>query len=359
MKAAVFQQIDAPLSVSDVELADPGPHEVVVRLLASGVCHTDHAVLHGNYPLAAPLVLGHEGSGIVERVGSAVEGFRPGDQVISNATASCGQCWYCIRGEEQGCQRRPELVSARNFINAAGDRIPGIAGLGTFAEGMTVHEATLVRIESQLPADQLALVGCAVVTGFGAVLGTARVEAGSVVAVIGCGGVGQSAVQAAHLAGAAQVIGVDPVPFKRDRALAAGATTVLDPTAEDVVEAIRALTDGRGADYAFEASGSVVTTQLALDATRPGGTTVIVGITPRADLMQISPTRLLMERRVIKGSLGSGGSARRLIPMIVALAEAGRVDLASMVTKTIGLADVATAFEDMEAGRVTRSVITY
>ncbi len=358
MKAAVFRQIGAEPDLEDVSIADPAPHEVVVRLLASGVCHTDQAVVQGSYPLPAPLVLGHEGAGTVERVGSAVEGLRPGDTVISTATAACGQCWYCVRGEENGCPRRPEFVSAANFIDAAGGRVGGIAGLGTFAEAMTVHEATLVRVDSDLPPDQLALIGCGIVTGFGAVLGTARVEPGAAVAVIGCGGVGQSAIQAAVLAGASQVIAVDPVQFKRDSALRAGASTALDP-ADDVVAAVRELTGGRGADYAVEAGGLVATCMLALEVVRPGGTAVIVGIAAPADVLQIAPVRLLLERKTLKGSIGAGGSARKLIPMIADLAAAGRVDIASMVTKTVGLSDLPAAFDDMEAGRVTRSVITY
>jgi S-(hydroxymethyl)glutathione dehydrogenase/alcohol dehydrogenase len=358
MKAAVFNQVDAPLDIVDVEVADAGPHEVVVRLLASGVCHTDEAVRHGSYPLPPPMVLGHEGAGIVERVGASVENLRPGDQVISTASAACGRCWYCVRGEEHGCPRRPEFISAQNFIVRPDKRIGGIAGLGTFAEAMTVHEATLVKVQSDLPPDQLALIGCGVVTGFGAVLGTARVEAGAVVAVIGCGGVGQSAVQAAVLSGASQVIGVDPVPFKRDCALRAGATAVIDP-AEDAVAAIKDLTDGRGADYAIEAGGTVTTCQLAMDVARPGGTTVIVGVAAPSDVLQIAPIRFLRDRKILKGSIAAGGSARKLIPMIVELAGSGRVDIASMVTKTIGLGDLPTAFGDMEAGRVTRSVIMY
>lgn len=358
MRAAMFSQTGAPLDIAEVEVADPGPHEVVVRLLASGICHTDHAVMTGGYPLPPPLVLGHEGAGVVERAGAAVENLRPGDKVISTASASCGQCWYCVRGEEHGCPNRPEFISAKNFIGASGERVGGIAGLGTFAEAMTVHEATLVKVESDLPPDQLALIGCGVVTGFGAVLGTARVEAGATVAVIGCGGVGQSAIQAAVLSGASQVIGVDPVAFKRDGARRAGATAVIDP-ADDVVAVVRDLTGGRGADYVIEAAGTAKTCELALDVARPGGTTVIVGVAAPAEVMKITPVRFLLDRKTLKGSIGAGGSARKLIPMIAELAEAGRVDIASMVTKTIKLDALAEAFEDMEAGRVTRSVITY
>jgi S-(hydroxymethyl)glutathione dehydrogenase/alcohol dehydrogenase len=358
MKAAVFRQIGAAPDIEDVGIADPAPHEVVVRLLASGVCHTDQAVIQGSYPLPAPLVLGHEGAGVVEHVGSAVEGLRPGDTVISTATAACGQCWYCVRGEENGCPRRADFVSAANFVDAAGGHVGGIAGLGTFAEAMTVHEATLVRVASALPAEQLALIGCGIVTGFGAVLGTARVEPGSAVAVIGCGGVGQSAIQAAVLAGASQVIAVDPVQWKRESALRAGATAALDPSA-DVVAEVRELTGGRGADYAIEAGGLVATCELALGVVRPGGTAVIVGVAAPGDILQIAPVRLLLDRKTLKGSIGAGGSARKLIPMIAGLAATGRVDIASMVTKTIGLGDLPAAFEDMEAGRVTRSVIVY
>jgi S-(hydroxymethyl)glutathione dehydrogenase / alcohol dehydrogenase len=358
MRAAVMDAPARPLTVRELRAAEPGQHEVVVRLTASGVCHTELSVLRGGMPIPLPAVLGHEGAGVVQQVGSGVEGVRPGDRVITSAAGACGRCFHCVRNEPQSCDHISTLVSTPRFLDEAGARLQGFAGLGTFAEEMTVHESSVIPVRTDLPDEQLALVGCGVVTGVGAVLNTARVEPGMTVAVIGCGGVGQSAIQAAVLSGAALVIAIDPIELKLDCARRAGASVAIAP-GEGLAEEIIGLTGGRGVDVAIEAVGSAATIRSAWDITRRGGTVVLVGAAARTESVSFAAAELVLSRKTIKGSIFAGGDAQKLIPMIVGLAEAGRFDLASLVSKTIRLDEIDAAFEDMEQGRVTRSVIAY
>ncbi|WP_238006550.1 alcohol dehydrogenase catalytic domain-containing protein [Dactylosporangium sp. AC04546] len=358
MRAAVLEAPTRPLVVRDIRAADPGPHEVVVRTTASGVCHTDLHVLHGHIRVPVPTVLGHEGAGVVERVGSAVRRVRPGDHVVTSAAAACGSCFYCVRTEPQNCDQMATLSAIPRFVDEAGGALRGFAGLGTFAEMMTVHESSVIPVRTDLPAAQLALVGCGVVTGVGAVVNTARVEPGMTVAVIGCGGVGQSAIQAAALSGAACVVAIDPVELKRESARHIGASVAIAP-GDDLEAAIASLTEGRGVDVAIEAVGSAATITAAWAITRRGGTVVVVGAADPAQVVSLSAADLALSRKTMKGSVFAGGDAQKLIPLIVKLAEAGRFDLESLVSKTIRLEDVGAAFEDMEQGRVTRSVIVY
>ncbi|GAA2313110.1 zinc-binding dehydrogenase [Streptomyces violaceusniger] len=358
MRAAVMEDQARPLAVRELRTADPGPHEVVVRLSASGVCHTDLHMLTGDLHVPVPAVLGHEGSGVVERVGAAVERVRRGDRVVTAAAGSCGRCFYCVRAEPHNCDEIAVRVTTPRFLGEGGVKLQGLAGLGTFAELMTVHESSVVPVRTDLPAAQLALVGCGVVTGVGAVVNTARVEPGMTVAVVGCGGVGQSAVQAAVLAGAACVVAVDPVERKRASATRVGASVALAPH-EGLAAEVADLTEGRGVDVAIEAVGSAATITTAWELTRRGGTVVVVGAAAPAERVSLSADDIIHSRKTLKGSIFAGGDAQKLIPLIVRLAEAGRFDLASMVTRTIRLEEVGTAFADMRQGRVTRSVIVY
>jgi len=236
--------------------------------------------------------------------------------------------------------------------------LQGFAGLGTFAEVMTVHESSVIPVRTELPAEQLALVGCGVVTGFGAVVNTAKVEPGMTVAVIGCGGVGQSAIQAAALSGAAWIVAIDPVELKRSAARRAGASVALEP-GDSLTDEVAGLTDGRGVDVAIEAVGSAATITAAWQITRRGGTVVVVGAAGPAEVVPLGAADIILSRKTLKGSIFAGGDAQKLIPLIVRLTEAGRFDLESMVSKTIGLDDIGKAFDDMRHGRVTRSVIVY
>lgn len=358
MRAAVMEALEVPLRVCEMDVAEPGPREVVVRMTASGVCHTDRHMLAGGLPFPPPLVLGHEGCGIVERVGNAVTRARVGDTVITAAVPVCGSCWFCVRGEASRCRGAVDLHGSRNF-RRGGESVAGFSGLGTFAEVATVHEASVVAVESDLPAEQLALIGCGVVTGVGAVTNTAGVVPGSSVAVYGCGGVGLSAIQAAHAAGAARIVGIDPEPLKRETALLLGATDALDPREIDPVTALADLTAGRGVDYAFEAIGSADTYLQTWRSVRPGGTAVVIGLPTPGTTLSLPAQEVLLSGRTLVSSTFGGGDVRELFPTIVALAESGRIDLAAMVSRMITIDDVNQAFDDMDAGLVIRSVIKF
>ena len=357
MRAALFVGVGQALEITDLTPLDPGPSDVVVEVGASGVCHSDLSVVNGGRPLAGPAVLGHEAAGTVVAVGSEVRLVSPGDRVITTFIPACGRCYWCLRGQSNLCELAFDVAATPREMLPDGRTATAFLGLGTFAEQITVHEASVVPVHSDLPDDQLALLGCGVTTGVGAVLRTAQVRPGDTVAVIGCGGVGQAVVQGAALAAAGRVIAVDPVAWKRDVALRLGATHVVDPATEDVREAVLALTDGRGVDHAFEVTGSPTVVSEALDLTRRGGEVLVLGM-PRFD-SEISIPALpffATGKRVVVSKYGDA-QVRTDIPTIVGLAESGRLDLAALVTRRVSLDDVNEALRAMTDGEVIRSVI--
>jgi S-(hydroxymethyl)glutathione dehydrogenase / alcohol dehydrogenase len=358
MRAAILTELHAPLSVESVEVPEPAPNEVLVRIGASGVCHSDLLFMHGAGNAPPPLVLGHEGAGTVEAVGSAVTTLAPGDRVVCTWVVPCGRCWFCARGESHLCTDQAATVEPR-YRREDGSVASRMLGVGTFAELALVDERSLVKVETDLPDEQLALIGCAVTTGVGAVLNTAQVEPGSTVAVFGCGGVGQSAIQGAKVAGAARVVAVDPVAAKRETALSLGATDAVDPTAGDAVEALQELTGGRGADYAIETSGAEPALAPAYHGLRRGGTLVIVGIQAPPTQAPWTPFDQFFNERTVRGCFYGSAQVRRDFPRLVQLAEAGRLDLEALVSRRIGLDDTNAAFEAMERGDVIRSVIVH
>src|SRR6266508_2940254 len=278
MRAAIFVEPNGDLVVEDVTPTDPGPRDVIVQTTASGVCHSDLSVINGTLPLPPPCILGHEGTGVVEKVGSEVSGLKPGDRVIGSFIPACGVCWFCLNGQSNLCEQTYAVMASPRATRSDGTPLPTMTGLGTFSDLMTCAEISLVKVETDLPDEQLALIGCGVTTGVGAALNTARVEPGSTVAVVGCGGVGQAVVQGARIAGAARIVAVDPIELKRSAALRLGATDAVDPTEGDPAEQIRALLGGRGADYAFDAAGLEQTMGPAYKTLRRGCTLVLVGI---------------------------------------------------------------------------------
>lgn len=349
--------VDEPLSVETVAPMALGPHEVRIRVDASGVCHSDLSIATGFVPMPTPVILGHEGAGTVLEVGDAVTRVRVGDRVITSFMPTCGDCWYCVNDQPQFCERMVEVALTTHSRRSDGTAVYSMSGLGTFADEMVSHEWSLVSVETDLPAEQLALLGCGVMTGVGAALNTAQVRPGSTVAVIGLGGVGQSVVQGARVAGAGRVIAVDPVASKRVTAGSLGASDLVDPADGDVVEQVRALTGGRGADYAFEVVGRPETMTQARDLTRPGGTVVIVGM-PRFDATVTFPAySLFHDEKALLGCNFGSAHVRRDFPRLVALVEDGALDLAPMVSRLIPLDGVDDAFRAMEAGEVIRSVI--
>jgi S-(hydroxymethyl)glutathione dehydrogenase/alcohol dehydrogenase len=328
----------------------------VVVLHASGVCHSDQAVID-RMPGGHPMIVGHEACGEVEWIGAGVTRVRPGQRVIVALTPVCGQCWFCRRQETHLCEMGPVVFARQRVQRADGSTANAMSGVGSFADVMTVDEASCIPVDTELPSDQLALVGCGFTTGFGAALNTAPVRAGSTVAVIGCGGVGTSAIQGARVAGASRIIAIDPVEMKRESALHFGATDVVDPTAADSVEQVKALTGGRGVDFAFEAVGAEELQHQALEMTRRGGTTVLIGVATRGSGLALPTLRMVMEDRTVKGSYYGSARVTRDFPRFIELIESGRVDLGGMVTKHFPLEQVNQALAAMRDGEVVRGVL--
>jgi len=357
MRAVVLDEFGRAPEVRQVEPLPLGPTDVRVEVRASGVCHSDVSLAGGQFPhWELPLVMGHEGAGAVIEVGDDVTLFAPGDRVIGSWRSSCGHCWQCVRHRQHLCEASVGLATRPKAMEA--DReVRAHMGLGTMAELMAVNEANLVAVRTDLPDEQLALIGCGVTTGVGAVLWTAEVIPGSTVAVIGCGGVGLSAIQGAVIAGASKVIAVDPSPEKRGAATDVGATDVVDPGAGDPVAQIKELTDGHGAEYTFEVVGRAATILQAYHAAARGGTVVIVGALP-PDVGVTFPANALHHdsKRILGSSYGSA-QVRRDMPRLVALAEAGRLDIASMVSRRLSLDAFAEAFDAIHAGSGVRSVL--
>lgn len=355
MKSAVLLEHGEPLVIEELTTPEVEPEDVRVRIEATGVCRSDLSVVSGAVPAPPPVLLGHEGAGTVVEVGPRVRRVRVGDRVVASFIPSCGECWHCLRDEAQLCEHPTIMRSAG--ARTDGSRVLALSGLGTFSDEMVVSEASVVRVESDLPSEQLALIGCAVTTGVGAVLNTADVRAGSTVAVIGCGGVGQFVVQGARIAGAARVIAIDPVPLKRTAAEEAGATHTVDPGDTDPLEAVRALTGGRGADHVFEVVGSPATVTQAYAATRRGGSVVLVGMPAMDVTVELPGFSLFHDEKRILGCQYGSAQVRRDFARWLDLVEAGRLDIASSVTRQTGLESVNEAMAAMERGEVIRTVI--
>jgi S-(hydroxymethyl)glutathione dehydrogenase/alcohol dehydrogenase len=357
MRSAIFVGEGQPLAIEEVTPNPPGPREVVVEVSASGVCHSDLSIVNGFVPLPPPSILGHEGAGVVLEVGDEVTRVRPGDKIIASFVPSCGTCYFCLHDQANLCEQMWSFSMVPRAKRADGSVATAMTGLGTFSDVMTIDEKSAVKVETDVPDEQLALIGCGVTTGVGAALNTARVRPGSTVAVVGCGGVGTAVIQGARIAGAARIIAVDPVELKRKTAEQLGATDLVDPSTGDPVAQVQALTGGRGADYAFEVIGLPETILQVFAMTRTGGTAVMVGM-PRMDATVTFPAWQLFggEKRLL-GCVYGSAQVKRDFHRFVALVETGRLDLGAMVSRRISLDDVNDAFRAMAAGEVIRSVI--
>ena len=358
MKAAVLRRVNEPLSIEDVEIDRPRGQEVLLRTGASGVCHSDLHFVEGSYSHPLPVVLGHEAAGTIEDVGEAVTYVRPGDRVITCLSVFCGHCEMCLSGRPVLCSREG-LTRGRGEppkLTCLGERVHQFLRLSSFAEKMLVHQNAVVRVDDDIPFEQLALIGCGVTTGLGAVLNTARVAPGSTVAVIGCGGVGLSAVQGALLAGALRIIAIDTVEAKLATAMQLGATDVIDASSSDPVERVRAMTGG--VDYSFEALGSKRTAEQAFEMLRSGGTATIVGMIPEGTNIELEGSAFLDEKRIQGSNMGSN-RFRTDMPRYVELYRQGRLKLDEMVTQTMALDEINRAFAEMKSGSVNRSVIVF
>jgi 2-desacetyl-2-hydroxyethyl bacteriochlorophyllide A dehydrogenase len=364
MRAALLEASSRPLQVvDDIDAADPGPGEVRVRVSHCGVCHSDLSIVNGTFPLTAPTVLGHEAAGVVDAVGAGVRELEPGHRVVLSPVAACDECYWCLRGEYGCCVRAVSVstgtdLDGRTPLSRHGSPILRGVGVGGFAEQVVVAASGAVRVPDDTPLEIACVIGCAVQTGVGAVLNTARVEPGATVLVVGAGGVGIAVAQGARIAGASTIVVSDPVASRREAALRLGATDVIDPTATDLAARVHELTSGIGVDYAFEAVGSGALVEACIAATRNGGTTIMVGAGGLDQNVTLAPAVLFMlsERKLAGSFLGSCHS-RRDIPRLLALWRAGRLDLEGMITKRRPLAEINEAFADLAAGRGIRTVL--
>ena len=359
MKAAVLREINKPLEIEDIQHGDPGPREVLVRTVAAGVCHSDLHFQNGSYPYPLPAVLGHESAGIVEAVGSMVTYVKPGDHVITCLSAFCGHCEHCLTGHMSLCQE-PELQrepTEPSRLASGDENIAQFLNLSSFAEYMLVHEHAIVKIREDMPMDRAALIGCGVTTGVGAVIHTAAVEPGSTVAVIGCGGVGLSAINGAAIAGAARIIAIDMVDSKLELARKFGATDVINAGEKDAIGEVREMTGG-GVHYSFEAIGLKQTAEQAFKMLGFGGTATIIGMIPVGTQVELHGPEFLMERKMQGSNMGSN-RFRVDMPRFVEFYLQGRLHLDDMISGRIKLEDVNDGLAALETGEVARNVIMF
>ena len=358
MKAAVLYEPNTPLKIEELDLNEPGPGEVLVKLMASGVCHSDWHIVKGDWTYhVLPTVLGHEGAGVVEEVGHNVSSVKPGDHVILSWKPSCGVCEMCQKGWPNLCDRSP-VVSSKPSVRGTGAVINQLAGLGTFANYTVVPEVAAVPIDKDIPFAQAALVGCGVTTGVGAALNTAQVQPGSTVAVFGSGGVGLNCIQGAAIANASTIIAVDLLDNKLEMAREFGATDTVNASREDPVERIKELTGGQGAHYAFEAIGLAAEPFVqSIQCTRKRGITVWVGHAPVNTPVTIDARELMPEKSVI-GSMYGTARPQIEFPRLLNLYKSGKLKLDELITRRFPLEEVNAAFEVLGRGEVARSVLT-
>ena len=357
MKAAVLTELNKDLEIrDDVEVFGLGPKDVHVKIVSSGVCHSDLSVQNGTIPSGFPTVLGHEGAGIVQEVGSAVTSVAAGDHVILSFTPACSVCNPCLRHQSYLCQETMTQATSPHF-KVGGNVTVGMTGLGTFAEELIVGEPGVVKIDRDVPLDVAALIGCGVTTGVGAAINSAGVKPASSVVVFGCGGVGISAIQGARIAGASAILAVDTMENKLEQAKHFGATHVTTPAGFEDAKA--AITGGEGFDYALECVGNPHTIRATYDAARRGGTAVIVGVGRMQDMVQFSAFELFYGDKTLRGSLYGSSNVRTFMPELLSLWKAGKLDLESMISRRIKLDEINDAFRAMQAGEVIRSVIDF
>jgi S-(hydroxymethyl)glutathione dehydrogenase/alcohol dehydrogenase len=358
MKAAIFEKAGQPLVIDDVDIVNPRAGEVMVRTLASGVCHSDLHFVDGLWALPIEAVLGHEAAGVVEKVGEGVSYVKPGDKVIMSFKPFCGKCYFCMRGQAYLCNDAAIAASAMTRLSRRGKPIMQMANVGSYAELMVTHESGVVKVPNSMPMAEAALIGCGVMTGVGAALYTAKLPGGAVTAVIGCGGIGLNVIQGCRLAGASRIIAIDVVPGKLEMAQRFGATDTLNAKEGDVVKRVVELTGGLGVEYAFEAIGNTDAARQAFDMVRAGGTAVVVGMMPMGSEIKVPGPAFLSEKRLI-GSLYGSTNFREHMPKLVDLFLAGKLDLSGLVSQRLRLADVNRAFQLMKSGTVARSVLEF
>lgn len=363
-KAVLCREINQPVVVEEIEVEPPRRGEVMIKLAACGVCHSDYSVTTGTIPFPPPVVLGHEGAGIVVEVGEGVTGIAVGDAVVSSFVSMCGKCRYCQTGRPQLCDQAAKAAytlpdGTVRTKDRQGRPLNVFSGCGVMAEVATLHTDNVVKIDQDIPLDRAALVSCGVMTGVGAVVNTARVAPGSIAVVFGCGGVGLNAIQGCAIAGAAMIVAVDTADAKLEMARQFGATHVLNAKSEEnVVKALRKLTGG-GADYAFECVGHGEVAAQAYGALRKGGTAVVVGVASQKDNTTVRTASLTFEEKTLTGSYFGSARPREDFPRLLALYRARRLKLDELITRTYRIDEAPQAFADLAAGRNARGVIVF
>jgi len=365
-KAAVCKGIGQPLEVLDVELESPKAGEVKVRLGASGVCHSDLSVQNGTLLQPLPAVLGHEGAGIVEEVGEGVTKLKEGDHVVISWVPQCGECFFCSRGQPELCEVGSAAMITGGLLDGTprflldGQPLMQMSSTGTFSETTVIPEIGAVKIDQSVPIADAALIGCGVLTGFGAAVNTADIRAGDSVAVVGCGGVGLNVIQGAKHAGAERIIAIDMVDGKLQTAQKFGATDLVNAGEGDAVAQVMQLTDGRGADVAFEVIGLGPTIDQAFNMVRRGGQAVVVGV-PKMDVMTSVPAAMgfVFGEKQIRGCWYGSSNVHRDVPQLAQLYMDGKLMLDELISREISLDEVNTAFEAMSSGDIARQVIKY
>lgn len=359
MKAAVLREVKKPLSIEDVKISKPGPHEVLIRTAAAGVCHSDLHFVDGLYPYPLPAVLGHESAGVVEQVGAEVRTVKVGDHVITCLSAFCGHCEHCLTGYMSRCVSPETKRQQGDTPRLARDdsAMNQYLNLSSFAEQMLIHEHACVAIRKDMPLDRAALIGCSVMTGVGAVVHTSNVRAGETVAVIGCGGVGLAAVNGAAIAGAGRIIAIDMQGSKLNLAKEFGATDVVNPKDGDPVKQVMDLTGG-GVHHSFEAIGLKATAEQSFRMLRRGGTANIIGMIPVGVNIELHGADFLGEKR-IQGSLMGSNRFPVDMPRLVDFYMSGKLKLDQMISQRIKLADVNQGLDELRRGELARSVIVF
>src|SRR5687767_9838866 len=360
--AAVPYEVKKPLVVEDVDLLEPGPHEVQVRWAANGVCHSDYHLICGDVPHPLPVVLGHEAAGVVERVGPGVTTVQVGDHVCSSYIPSCGRCGYCIGGQPTMCALRDKprwfMLDGTTRLRKGATSLHHYLQVAGYATHGVLMEDSVIPIRKDVPLDVACLVSCGVLAGAGPVFNRAKVPPGASVAVWGCGGVGLNTIQAAKMVGAGKIIAVDVMKQKLQWAQEFGATHVVDASKNDPVAEVQRISGMGGVDFAFEVVGTQKTIEQALLATHRGGTCVVVGVSPAGTRISVDPG-LLLQQRVLTGSSFGAGHQRTDVPMLIDLYMSGKYKLDELITRRVGLEELNGAFEAMVAGEVKRSVVVY
>jgi alcohol dehydrogenase len=372
IRAAVLHQMGAPapyaqskpLKIEELELDPPGEGEVLVKIKAAGLCHSDLSVIEGTRPRPTPMALGHEAAGVVAGLGSGVHDLAVGDHVVLVFVPSCGHCVPCAEGRPALCEPAAGANTAGTLLSGArrlkmkGTAVNHHLGVSGFADHAVVSRHSLVKVDKSLPFDEAALFGCAVITGVGAVLNTSRVKAGARVAVIGLGGVGLNSLLGAVVAGAKQIVAIDLRDDKLKLAKQLGATHTFNASDAEVVNQVKAATNG-GVDYAFEMAGSVPALELAWKITRRGGETVTAGLPHPQKTMSFAPVQLVGEERTLKGSYLGGCVPVRDIPSYIDLYKAGKLPVDRLMSDRVKLDDINAAFDKLASGATVRQVVTF